>query len=408
MGAAGGRGGLPWGALAQGNGLRGPEIPLVLNCTHVALSNYRNWARLELEPHPRLNLITGPNAQGKSNLLEALYALVTTRPYRAQKDAEVVAFDETFAHVRAAFTAGGRDVSCEIMWERKPDGRHRKEVRINRQNVQRLADVFGVARMVLFAPRDLELVSGGPEGRRKWLDLALSQLYPTHLHALTQYTRVLAERNRLLKAASGGARIDGALLDALTEQLVSWGAQLVERRKGALRALGEILERLYRHLSGERDHVSLHYVSSAEPQGGETAQEALARLANMRARLERERGMTMLGPHRDDVNILLETRPMRHFGSQGQIRCMSLAMRLAEAELLEREGGEPPLLLLDDCLSEMDLMRQDALWAYLAERSQVFLTTSVWPREQLLPFDGRIFRAAAGAIESGRDASCNA
>jgi DNA replication and repair protein RecF len=371
--------------------------------THVTLNNYRNWTRLSLDPHPRLNLVTGPNAQGKSNLLEALYALVTTRPYRAQKDIEVVRFGEPFAHVHAAFEAAGRSVSCEIVWERKAEGRHRKEVRLNKQPVSRLAEVFGVARMVLFAPRDLELVTGGPEARRRYLDVVLSQLYPTHLHALTQYNRVLAERNRVLRMQAARVRIDPALLEALTEQMVGWGASIIDRRRAVLERLGGLLEQMYRHLSGQKDHVRMKYVSSADPAPEESTQEALARLAKSRARVEAERGVTMFGPHRDDVSIVLEKHPMRNFGSQGQIRCMSLAMRLAEAELLTRDGGEPPLLLLDDCLSEMDLNRQDALWAYLATREQVFLTTSVWPREQRLPFEGRIWRVYNGEVE---DAKC--
>ena len=174
----------------------------------------------------------------------------------------------------------------------------------------------------------------------------------------------------------------------------------------ALRLLGEILERLYRHLSGARDQVSLSYVSSAAPHEGETPHESLTRLAGLRARIERQRGTTLFGPHRDDVSIMLETHPMRHFGSQGQIRCMSLAMRLAEAEMIAQEGGETPLLLLDDCLSEMDLHRQDALWAYLADRAQVFLTTSVWPPQQPLPFAGRVFRVAGGVVDAESDTPC--
>lgn len=375
-------------------------------CTHVVLRNFRNWPQLAFSPHPGLNLVVGPNAQGKSSLLEALYALVTTRPYRAQRDGEVVRFGERFAHVQAAFTAAGRSVSCEILWEQKEAGRHRKEVRINRQQVQRLADVFGVARMVLFAPRDLELVSGGPEARRRWLDVALSQVYPTHLHALTQYARVLAERNRLLREAHRSSAIDRALLDALTEQLVSWGARIARRRVETLARVGAVLEPLYRRLSGDRDHITLHYVSSAAPRDGEDHETGLHRLARARARVELERGVTMFGPHRDDIQIDLEGRPMRSFGSQGQIRCMSLAMRLAEADLIAREGGEPPVLLLDDCLSEMDLGRQAALWAYLAECGQVFLTTSVWTAEQALPLGGRLFRVADGVVEEVGDAPC--
>lgn len=374
--------------------------------TDVTLNNFRNWSRLTLAPHARLNLITGPNAQGKSNLLEALYALVTTRPYRAQKEIEVVRFGELFAHVHANFAAAGRQVSCDIMWERTAEGKHRKEVRLNKQPVQRLVDVFGVARMVLFAPHDLLLVSGGPEARRRYVDVVLSQLYPAHLHALSQYQKVLAERNRLLRMLSVGRAVDPHVHAALDAQLVHWGSDIVERRKSALLPLGELLEKMYQRLSGEREVVRLRYMSSISTEAGENTQEAMARLAKSRSRDEVLRGMTLFGPHRDDINILLEKHPMRHFGSQGQIRCTSLALRLAEAEWLNGVGGEPPLLLLDDCLSEMDLQRQDALWSYLSTRAQVFLTTSVWPRGQNLPFAGRVFHVWDGAVGEVSDAAC--
>src|SRR5262249_1601418 len=139
------------------------------------------------------------NAQGKSNLLEALYALVTTRPYHAQKDVEAIRFGEPFARIHAALQTTSRSLSCDLVWQKMDGDRTRKEIKLNQQSVQRLLEVFGMARMVLFAPRDLDLVAGAPETRRKYLDILLCQLYPAHLHALHQYQRVLQERNRWLR-----------------------------------------------------------------------------------------------------------------------------------------------------------------------------------------------------------------
>ncbi len=373
--------------------------------TQVTLNNYRNWARLSITPHERLNLVTGPNAQGKSNLLEALYALVTTRPYRANRELDVIRFGESFAHVHADFAAAGREVSCEVAWQRAAEGRMRKEVRLNRQPVPRLVDIFGVARIVLFAPRDLELVTGGPEARRRWVDIVLSQLHPTHLHALTRYRTVLAERGRILRTLAAGGSVDPALREALDEQLVTWGATIVERRTGTLQKFGELLEKRYRQLSGGRESIRLRYVSSAPCLSGESTAAAILRCINKRFRDEVERGASLFGPHRDDIDVLLDRHALRHFGSQGQIRSLSLAMRLAEAEMLTLDGGEPPLLLLDDCLSEMDSMRQDALWSYLSTCGQVFLTTSIWPHDQALPFTGRVFRVWEGTVQEQRDAA---
>ena len=392
--------------------------------TEVTLNNYRNWTRLFLEPHSRLNVLTGSNAQGKSNLLEALYTLVTTRPYRALRDVEVIRFGEGFAHVHAAMTGGGRNVSCEILWQKDADTRGsphppdytgvrvRKEIRLNRQPVQRLVDVFGVARMVLFAPRDLELVTGPPEFRRRYLDILLSQLHPSHLYALGQYQKVVTERNRYLRQQAsesrpGSATERAAMSYALDDQLIRWGSELMERRSLSLEKLSPILEKLYRTLGGKTETIRLRYLPSARGEPGETCKEALSRHIRIRAREELARGLTLVGPHRDDLEIILNGHPMRLFGSQGQLRSMALAMRLAEGEMLEREGGEAPVLLLDDCLSEMDPSRQAALWNYLGEREQIFLTTCQWPERVPLPVEGTLYRVADNCVIRSEESRCN-
>lgn len=363
-----------------------------------------------MEPHPRLNVVTGPNGQGKSNLLEALYALVDTHPYRAQRDIEVVRFGEAFAHVHASLSAGGRHVSCEIMWQMEggsPLGqRVRKEVRLNRQPVHRVGDFFGRARMVLFAPRDLELVGGAPDRRRVYLDMLLSQIHPAHLNALRQYKQVLAERNTYLRSAlQGGRRPE--LEEAWNQQLASWGGEIMDRRRQALDRLAPHLERIYHLLGGRDENVRLRYAPSVSPEAGESCQDALARQLSRRMEDEMARGITLSGPHRDDVSILLNGRSMRLYASQGQTRSMALALRLAEGEMLECEGGEAPVLLLDDCLSEMDERRQGALWQYLGERHQVFLTTSQWPVDSSLPIAGALHRVADGRLVTEGGTSCS-
>jgi DNA replication and repair protein RecF len=370
--------------------------------TEITLNQYRSWARLSFVPDARLNLLVGANAQGKSNLLEALYTLVTTRPYRAAKDAEAIRFGEDYAHVHVAFTAAGRQLTCELAWQKgRLEGRQRKEIRVNRHPVERLLDVFGLARMVLFTPRDLDLIQGSPDYRRRYLDILLCQLHPAHLYALNQYHRVLQERNRWLRSVMGAeARLTpemAAMYDALTEQLVRWGADIMERRHGVLARLVPLLERTYRQVGGHADKVSLRYVGSVAVEPGERMAEALHRVLRERLREERARGATLYGPHRDDLAVLIDGRPVRHFGSQGQIRTCALAMRLAEGELLEADWKEPPVFLLDDCLSEIDPQRQDALWAYLARRQQVFLTTTSWDRA--LPIPGALFAVEGGQVK---------
>jgi DNA replication and repair protein RecF len=374
--------------------------------TDITLRDYRNWPALTLQPHPRLNVIVGANAQGKSNLLEALYALVTTRPYRALKDVEVIRFQAEVAHVSAGLAGGGRSVHCAIAWEKlNGSDRTRKVVQINQQPVHRLVDVFGVARMVLFAPQDLELMNGGPETRRRFLDVLLSQLQPAYLHALHVYQKVLAERNRWLRAAAVSGHADAGLREAYNEQMVRCGSELIVRRARAIDVLGPLLERIYHHLSGARETVRLLYLCSTPPRGDEDVAAALSRALASRAHEELARGTTVCGPHRDDLGILLNGHPIRSFGSQGQQRSMAVALRLAEGEMLEREGGEPPVLLLDDCLSEIDESRQQALWEYLAERQQVFLTTCNW-QPRALPVDGTTFLVADGQAREHESIQC--
>ena len=284
----------------------------------------------------------------------------------------------------------------------------RKEVRLNRQPVQRVGDFFGRARMVLFAPRDLDLVNGAPERRRLYLDVLLSQLHPGYLDALRQYKRVLAERNTYLRSVGQGQGARNRVLEeAWNEQLSQWGGAVMDRRRIALERIAPPLERVYHLLGGEAERVRLRYHPSARAESGESSHEAMARGLAARAGEELQRGLTLVGPHRDDVEILLNGRSMRLYASQGQVRSMALALRLAEGDVLEHDGGEAPVLLLDDCLSEMDERRQGALWQYLGERDQVFVTTSHWPEGQALPVPGAVVRVGDGRIVAVESSPCS-
>lgn len=360
------------------------------------LRAFRNYDALTIAFSPGLNVLYGDNAQGKTNLLEAIHFLATGRSHRTSRDLDMVKEGEEELLARASVVRRTGTIDLEL----RLGAATRKQLKINGIAEKKIAKLVGSLAVVLFSPDDLQLLKGPPAGRRRFLDLELSQISQTYLHHLMAYNRLLQQRNSLLKQPA----LDQGLLAVYDQQLVETGAQLVVRRAEAVRRLSPIASHYHRMLSEGREDLVLEYQSQGLGEDG------AADLESVRRRLERElarvrgeelrRQVTLVGPHRDDVGFWIAGRDARLYASQGQQRTAVLALKLAELDFMTAEIGEAPLLLLDDVASELDPHRRHYLLSAVREGVQSFITCTdledlmvrTWPK------DHRLFRVRAGTV----------
>lgn len=387
--------------------------------THLSLTHFRNYRRLELDFDRRLTLFQGSNAQGKTSLLEAIYFLATSKPVHAQTEREVVdwqASQEPIPYCRVAATihddAEGRSrpLELEILLTPRGDGLNfTKQVRVNGVG-KRSLDLIGMLRAVLFLPEDIKLVDGGPGERRRYLDIALCQIDPAYTQALAAYQKVTTQRNSLLKTlrdqgARPGAAATDAQLGFWDEKLVQHGSRVTATRHNFMLQLHPVAQAKQAELSGGREDLQVEYLPSfnygpwpeAEfelwqeghllesrrwPWDGAVSVAEIAAVftAQLAARRSRElaAGMTLVGPHRDDLRFLANGRDLRAFGSRGQQRSAALSLKLAEVQAMTDATGSAPVLLLDDVMSELDAQRRATLLETLNGVDQAVITTTDW------------------------------
>lgn len=346
---------------------------IVMHVARLKLNYFRNYEALDLRPRPGLNVIVGENAQGKTNAVEAVFFCAFGRSHRTARDAELINHGMAGGYV-------GLDVKTragERRIEMKLRAGERKQVFIDRLQTQRSGELMGVLNVVMFSPEDLELVKGAPAERRRFLDMELSQLRPAYYYKLQQYNAALKQRNALLKGEPGRERPVQAVREQLyvwDEQLAAAGADVMRMREEFVDSLSTLARDLHRSISGGREQLSVAYAPCVDPaRYGGTAREALQEALYAAALDDIRRGFTTMGPHRDDLSVCLGDAPVRVYGSQGQQRTAALSLKLSELALLTQEKGEPPVLLLDDVLSELDEPRQRALLEAM-RGCQCFLT----------------------------------
>lgn len=369
-----------------------PEIYV----SHLRLENFRNYERLELDLAPGMVLVEGENGHGKSNLVEALYLLAIGKSLRATTERELVRWQppsatETYTHVMAAVEhdSGTSRVqvdfrssppagsAAQTQGESPPAGHVQKYVRVNGAP-RRASDLVGELPAVLFTAQDLDLVFGSPSVRRRYLDIMLSQLDRRYLRAAQRYQRVIAQRNQVLKAiAERRAKPDE--LEFWSGQAAETGGYMMAARARAIAALSPLSERLYGEMSGDGERCELAYSPSVEAPDSSGPESCEAAIRNaMEERLGREiaQGHTVTGPHRDDLLVKIGGMPAGQYASRGQGRTAVLAMKLAEAENLRQTGPRPPVLLLDDVLSELDAGRRAHVLDQASAYRQAFITTA--------------------------------
>lgn len=369
-----------------------------MQVAHLSLRNFRNYGELELPLQPGTTLFYGPNAAGKTTLLEAVFYLATTRSPRTSASRELINWSSTgdlgiapFARLVTTVhrrTSSGKDerLLIELAVQRKQDAAGnllpttQTTIRINK-TARRALDLVGQLRVVLFTPLDIELLAGPPAERRRWLDVMLSQLDGRYVRALAEYQKSVLQRNALLRSWREGrrprpeeARRQLQFWDA---QLASNGAYVIAQRLVAVQQLAELGAPIHQDIAGVPQRLQISYVGTV--QGGPSATEleqAFATGLERGLRDELERGQTLIGPHRDDVTCRLDDVDIGVYGSRGQQRSLTLALKLAEAELMRSRTGDAPVLLLDDILSELDSARRAHLLQFIDRPDQQTLMTA--------------------------------
>lgn len=364
------------------------------------LSDFRNIESLSLKPGEKVNILCGENAQGKTNLMEALWLFTGAKSFRQTKDGELIRFGQEKAFLRAEFFAQGREQNAEILFSPQ------KTLKKNGIDIHSAAEYAGTCGGVVFSPGQMNLFRDGPKERRKLFDTSLCQLYPRYLSVLSDYKKVLEQRNTVLK----DSRFHASLLDMLDvydEQLANLGATILKTRVSYCEKLTEKARGIYEGMSGGREIFGADYVSTVLSEN-ERANSALS-TAQWAERLyqklwenrsaDREHGATSVGPHRDDLEVTLDKMPVRAFGSQGQQRSCILSLKLGEAKMLGEAMGEPPLILLDDVMSELDQNRREYILNSIGE-SQIFLTCC---DEGLFSglAEGTVFHMEKGKVREG-------
>ena len=315
----------------------------------VELKNYRNYEYAFIPFKDGINILYGDNAQGKTNILESLYVCATTKSHRGSKDKELIQFEQPEAHIRMMVNKKGVPHKID-MHLRKQKG---KGAAIDGIMVKKSSELLGMVHMILFSPEDLSIIKNGPGERRRFLDMELCQLDKIYMNHLSNYNKVLNQRNTLLKQISFSRDL-AETLDIWDQQMVKYGVNIIKIRDTFVKELNEIVSVIHRKLSGGREDLFLEYEPSVSVENYEE---------NLRKRREQDIRIlsTGIGPHRDDISFLVNGMDIRKFGSQGQQRTAALSLKLAEIELVARRLGDKPVLLLDDVLSELDSNRKNYL-----------------------------------------------
>ncbi len=340
-----------------------------MHLAHLRLRDFRNYTRLDVDFSPGFHLLLGTNAQGKTNILEAIYLMATLRSFRGVGSAQMVRHGQKGYFVGGnVIGQGGHDI--KIYWSSGE-----RSLSLDGRPVRKLTDYLGVLRTVVFCTEDLYLVKGVARARRRFLDLLLSQTHSTYLPLLQRYTQALRSRNALLKQPV----LDVATLESFSRELVGAGDEIIRLRRELVPRFSPLARLAYRRISNDAEELRLEYQPSVK-------EDFAVELAQSRRREGAYRS-TVIGPHRDDLELLLNDRSAAQFGSEGQKRTLAIAFKLAQAEYLAGLHGSPPVLLIDDIMGELDAKRRGGFLPLLEQahqsRGQVFMTSTEenWPQE---------------------------
>lgn len=341
---------------------------------HLLLQNYRNYENLEIDFENKVNVILGENAQGKTNVMESIYVLAMAKSHRTSNDKDLIRWDEEYAKIEGRVQKRHGSVPMSLVISKKG-----KKAKFNHIEQRKLSQYVGNMNVVMFAPEDLQLVKGSPQIRRRFIDMEIGQISPVYLHDMGQYQKIMQQRNHFLKLLQTKKEKDETMLEILTDQFIQAAVKIVSKRFEFIRMLEKCALPIHQGISRGLENLKIAYKPSLEVSEEQVLSKMIevfeSKFAKIKSR-EIERGITLFGPHRDDLLFYVNDRDVQTFGSQGQQRTTALSIKLAEIELIYQEIGEYPILLLDDVLSELDDYRQSHLLNTIQGKVQTFVTTT--------------------------------
>ena len=331
----------------------------------IELKNFRNYENLNISFDEGTNILYGDNAQGKTNILEAAYMSGTTKSHKGSKDKEMIRFGESESHLRTVVVRGEKEYQIDMHLKQNRS----KGIAINQVPIKKAAELFGILNIVFFSPEDLNIIKNGPSERRRFLDSELCQLVKIYLSDLTNYNKILGQRNKLLKDMVFRPDLEDTL-PVWNMQLVDTGKRIIKRRKQFVEELNDIVHDIHFRISGEKEELFIKY----EPNIDDIFFEDELNRAKMK---DIKLCQTSVGPHRDDLLFSIGDVDIRKFGSQGQQRTSALSLKLSEIELVKKSIKDTPILLLDDVLSELDSNRQNYLLNNICDTQTIITCTGL-------------------------------
>jgi DNA replication and repair protein RecF len=338
------------------------------------LKDYRNYEALEVSFENKVNVILGENAQGKTNVIESIYVLAMAKSHRTSNDKDLIGWDKEYAKIEGRVKKQYGSIPMQLVISKKG-----KKAKCNHIEQQKLSQYVGNMNVVMFAPEDLHLVKGSPQVRRRFIDMEIGQVSPIYLHDMSQYQKILQQRNHYLKLLQIKKQTDITMLEILTEQFIQMAVKIINKRFEFLRLLDQWAIPIHKGISRGLETLKMEYKPSVDVSEDQELSKMIDVFEQKFLKVknkEIERGTTLFGPHRDDLLFFVNGRDVQTFGSQGQQRTTALSVKLAEIELIRSEIGEYPILLLDDVLSELDDYRQSHLLNTIQGKVQTFVTTT--------------------------------
>ena len=346
------------------------------------ISNFRNYANQEIKLNKNLNIFYGENAQGKTNIIESIFLASIGKSFRSKKDSELIKFGENLARIEIVFHKSDRDGNIEIGISNK------KNININKIKIKKLSDLLGNINTVIFTPDDINILKGGPQNRRKFLDIMISQLRPNYMHIYNLYKKALDERNNYLKKIKL-ENVDENLLELWDEQLINYGNIISNYRDEFIEKIKEKINIIHNNITGNKENIKIEYISDC------LNKNKFKEFLKERRKLDIIRGCTTRGIHRDDFQIFIDDKLVNIYGSQGQHRTAILSLKISELQVIADEIGENPILLLDDFMSELDEKRRNNFMENIMD-TQVIITCT--DKLLLNNVDAKIFRVDKGEL----------
>lgn len=358
-----------------------------MNVEDIRLINFRNYDNIYLKFNPKINVFIGKNAQGKTNLLEAIYMCAYGKSFRTNRDKEIINFSKEEAYIGSNMNINNYDKFLEIKMDRVKS----KRIRINKNELKNYKELYSGLNVVIFSPDDLKIVKEGPSGRRDFMDVGISKVKPVYTYNISRYNKILFQRNNLLKSNRFKKDLIN-LLDVFDMQIASIGTSIILERQKYVEKLSKIANTIHKNISSNNEELELKYISNVPIYENKSEMEK-SYLINLKENYKRdaEFGTTEVGPHKDDIYMSINDKDVRTYGSQGQQRTVVLSLKFSEVELIKAERGMYPVLLLDDVFSELDDSRRNYLISLFKDVQTFITVTDAIDLKSMTDLDKSIF-----------------